>query len=360
MFKTALPLTSSSCTKVLTTRPIQIVFSAIISKYNETECPKDKEAVFDNLGHIIEPIHNPAYVPQPKAAHKPEEHEVFGSWMLVKKPIRRRVPRPEKPIPATDPPVQDAGTVAQPRKVTEILAEKNLVTTTNLATSSGNCGDGSRFAILKDQLGEEEAPNQDLNTSNMEEDIFFPTVDLGKSTLPSIDIENQPLSFIMGSKSTKTSKKKSTKSLTKEISGKSKSSLHSPSLALSEINLNTPTEKAHKQNPKTNYAPLPGKENSHLLSQAITTNLPSQASDSAFQKPSYQESSQDVSKVPVTPQCYSVEHPPGENSLHKPCDGETLPLCDRPPDPYIGSEDRFLAGTYLDAQGISDDTSSPQ
>lgn len=326
--------------------------------HTASECSKEQDHVMDEMGHVIEPIHNPAFVPQGATLTKPEEQEAFGSWMLVKKPGRKRIPRPERPNVVVDPPAQGVAPIIPNPRATVSSAGKNESIPPKSQPSREINGRGSRFSVLETENEEVVATIKDPNPINIVEDISFATVDLGEDSLPQTKDNSIPVSFNLGSKSPKQSKKKSNKVISKSKSDTPVTTPNYPSFALTEIDLNIPSEPA--QTHKPNFVPSSGKENLQVPPQVTPSPSSPKTVTSTPLHSLSQESFQDVTRIPDSLQCYTVGYPARENPLHQPCDGETLPLCDRPPDPCSRDKDRILAGAYLDAQGVSNDSAHSQ
>lgn len=114
--------------------------------HGEEACPNlhlpNRREEMDNDQQIATPIEADQF------KDKPEEKELFGSWMLVKKPPRRRSPRTEK-IQIQEAPTTSGGAV---------IFGKNFPggnkSTTPDAAKNGNGASGSRFSIFNDKLGD--------------------------------------------------------------------------------------------------------------------------------------------------------------------------------------------------------------
>lgn len=97
---------------------------------------------------------------------RPEEKEDFGTWMLAKKPVRKRAPRTEKAASMngkSNPSNGKGISVDSTNIVTR--AEKSVEKFPN-ATEGVIRGAGSRFSILENQLFKEIEANKDSNDTS--------------------------------------------------------------------------------------------------------------------------------------------------------------------------------------------------
>lgn len=160
---------------------------------------------------------------------RPEEKEDFGSWMLVKKPIRKRYARPEKTAPVT------GKTGNRGARMTSAAAAINGITTNNSVEFIPNVtvgvipGSRSRFSILEDQVNKEVETNKETNYSGQDNDqVFeevqnsFNTVNLGDSS----QNRANTVSFNLGNTSNTQPKSKQNKIFTKAVLEKKENVSH--------------------------------------------------------------------------------------------------------------------------------------
>lgn len=184
----------------------------------------------------------------PKPTHKPEEQEEFGSWMLVKKPVRTKTTRIANPsIPATGQvqvggPQTDQPIPRSPKKV-ETAIEPQIMK------------HGSRFSVLENQPINEITkegnpqliiPNLTSNLDTMVDGLedLTPNVDLSDPITP---IPN-PQQFVLGKPTLKGNKISAKKILSKTIQEKKKKQISVTKKALTSIQ--------HANNAKAIISPL--------------------------------------------------------------------------------------------------------
>ncbi|XP_021733700.1 uncharacterized protein LOC110700465 [Chenopodium quinoa] len=128
-------------------------------------------------------IHNK---PAPDHQKKPEEKENFGSWMLVKKPVRKRNPKQDKTAGIGN---TNTGGALGKDKRGESGAQPRM------SNNSGNIGEnqgiGSRFSILDNQEEDilEADMGEDKEGEQNNEGNIFGTTNLGDNSqkfLPNI------------------------------------------------------------------------------------------------------------------------------------------------------------------------------
>lgn len=144
---------------------------------------------------------DPCHVHEVSPPHHPIEQSDYGSWMLVKKPVRRRAPRQEKQV-------VEAGKVGSNLN----RGEKQIP---NPKPRNETNMEGSRFNILQNAvneegLGEESVLRHDQRANslldsregNMERiSSEFSIVDLGKSSQSTQLLSKAGNSFILGNSS---------------------------------------------------------------------------------------------------------------------------------------------------------------
>lgn len=144
--------------------------------------------------------------------------------MQVKKPIRRRNPRPEKGANATS---KDGAGLNKSTNISGQNSEKGTKITVD-ENSGDKRGSGSRYAILENQENISMPQNmvnsddcviigdKDLESAN------FNTVDLGVNTQPIPDIVEQNLSFKVGNVSSPHQESNNSKTVSKTYQEKRK------------------------------------------------------------------------------------------------------------------------------------------
>lgn len=175
--------------------------------HNEEACPTMQAPRIDTgtMEDINMQLQNTSINPSIQQKDRPEELEDFGSWMLVKKPVRKRNPRQEKAN-------QAAGNTSTGGAR---MADRNGQRGENLGrnpvngNTSGIQGVGSRYAVLENQVNVNEAshkvtdmPTRKENQSAVNDEDSPPsTVDLGAQSQSVLGISNISLPFNLGSKS---------------------------------------------------------------------------------------------------------------------------------------------------------------
>lgn len=131
--------------------------------HQESECPALLQADIETSQPMVDQLQGISTHSKPNPS-RPENGEDFGSWMLVKKPVRKRTPRTEKTttvVGKTTPSGHTVGEKVNPGKSGPTLA--SVTAATNLGE---NHGTGSRFSILK---------MQDMDTDKASEDMVEDT-----------------------------------------------------------------------------------------------------------------------------------------------------------------------------------------
>lgn len=225
--------------------------------HSEEECPRLPEAspdlmVINNQLQNTSINDNPNSNPHP--AKRPEELEDFGSWMLVKKPVRRRVPRVEKSNQATGHGVAGPGMVFGSHDRSDATGTKKTVPISNMNNRDIR-GIGSRYSVLSSPeisvLVDQERgfqvannirePNSLIkeNINSIEESNIFPIVDLGNTS--QIDHNNSitPTFFNVGKQPIKPQNPTANKAPTKIYQVKKKIISNGLRVALTKLNPNT-------------------------------------------------------------------------------------------------------------------------
>ncbi|XP_021838157.2 uncharacterized protein [Spinacia oleracea] len=305
-----------------------ICFKCGTMGHNEEECStfKQPEAPQDNLVTITNQLMHSSV--QDDSIHKaPEEEEDFGSWMLVKKPVRKRVTKQDRGGQNTGKGNSNGATgtgKSGPHK--ERYGEPN-----QHAINGVNHGIGSRFSLLANQLnmegeilGEENTEsntNKDTDSVIGSPNIF--TVNLGDNSQNKGNQEDYGQSFSLGSKSRPTENPSTTKTASKVTN-------------------------THQ-----------GKENSPIIFEATRSQYINAHNCTEKPPQSVGEPSQDVIVV-QSPRGDQVENPTRENLICGSPNGETVFLHSEPPDPHSRDPDRLMVGTNLDAAGVGVHTPPPQ
>lgn len=271
----------------------------------------------------------------------PEEKEDFGSWMLVKKPVRKRLPRAEKSIG----PVGFSGggnpAVGGPRKI-PVPSSGPLPVAQNKGT---NLGEGSRFELLN-QVNEaiRDAENVGVSKENipeipLRETAPITTVNLGDISQPITSPVTQLESFNLGKQSHNL---RPNSSLSKTILKKKKVAKHN--LVLQEVNPTLGFRKDYGTKKNTHQ----GKENIVILATAsscpkqATTNIshPNPSVSTLVPETPLESSKQDaIPNSSSTTPCGKIESSGRENAVCGESHGESLLHCGDPPDPCLRSPD---------------------
>lgn len=319
--------------------------------HNEEVCPLLRTRALEEnaVKNINDQLQNTTINNSHTVTKKPEEEEDFGSWMLVKKPIRKRPPRQSKANHVAGKLNNGGAKVADQHGQT---GGNSIMETVNTVVAA-NQGIGSRFSILRDQdcqvnttiSGVNNGVNLENNVMTNEEETSFDTVDLGIQSQNNLGISNNSLPFNLGKKSWNNHNSTSSKTTSKVYQAKKKATLQDTPRVLSDVNLN-----ATLKPPASNILkPIEGKENSLLIFKAHTKATEIIPQNFEQQLPPTQN--HDVSLTTPPTQCDQSEDPPEKNSVCRTSNGETILLHNEPPDPHTGSSDRLVVGANINAPG---------
>ncbi|XP_021741187.1 uncharacterized protein LOC110707488 [Chenopodium quinoa] len=302
------------------------------------------------------PLHN----------HNPrlEETEDFGSWMMVKKPTRKKNPRVEKnPNNVTK---SNSGGVQILEKNQKSALEQNK---SNKGIAK-NKGLGSRFALLNNQLEEEGDVNKEINMENedMEEspqDNFgniFETINLSEKSQNILAKENITPRFKLNYSASTPSQAKNKKNISKTYQEKKKNLVHkSVNAPLKEINDNT--DIIINKGVSQSHA---GKENSiHALeanSISINQAIPKENTSSIVSEQEHSpfvEGGEAITHVSDS----LINQPIGSYRQDTMCgslDGGSIHGKFEPPDSCFGSGVRLNATTNHSPKGVGGNHENPQ
>lgn len=287
--------------------------------------------------------------------HKPEEHEEFGSWMLDKKPVRKR-PTKQGNTNSGANTTANGGSKVSGKEVVQ-ANQSGLKTGPHPHANQGeNNGKGSRFAILVEQGDKEGEYNQESSKITIEQDNQEfgntenspPTVDLG--------VNSQNISFTLGNIPKHHTKSKPSIIITQTYQQKRTPVKQGSLNALFELNNNISKEcVVTKILTRTT-----GKENSLIFGEAHTQDL--EAITQSNKKHEHVIASQpfDLTHVSPTPRHPEGEDPPGKNGVCQSTNGETLLGSSDPPDPCFGGENRLIPTTNLEPTGLGGYNDAPQ
>ena len=325
----------------------------------EEKCPPPK----DNDPMVVEQFDDQLPAVQPSNQNrilKPEQTTDYGSWMLVKRGVRKRPPRTEKQAaPTTNEGLQrgspgNAQIPPAPNPTSNIQEKGNLI-------------NGSRFEALSQASVEENLVSNavdlavvnsrdfiaDNNGNSLTDSVVsLGTIDLGENSQKPPRIIKDIQKFNLGSKDSQ--RKKSV-----AATPKSKPALRGNSLAkpLQPIS-NARTNK--EKRPLITVYPTPGKENSSNSTTATrgTTNEPKVAN--FINDPPSQVLPTTTSHVSPTIECNQPEYTFGKDPVCRTSNGDALSGHSKPPDTHLGSTHRDLDGTSSRAPGVDNDSAAPE
>lgn len=297
----------------------------------------------------------------------PEENETFGSWMLVKKPVRKRGPRVEKNN-------QEGGN--NPTRATT-AAGKNPAYMPNQgnkshATNQGEKrGTGSRFSVLENpinanigDIGKSQENNifaKDIilegeSSGAIKDSNIFPTVELGDNSL---EIPNPPRITPIFNLGIHTFGKQNPSAhipINRSTQDKHEFPSGSTKAVLTESNNNIVPRILTKAHRITNRNL--GKENysinqsqSQLAASVTEQNSPHKLN------PSQQIATHSTTHGPVP---NHTDSPPGEDLVLRTVNGRPLPSGCDPPDPHIGGTNGDMDRTEPGTTGIGSDNATTQ
>lgn len=307
--------------------------------HEEGKCPQsiieDQPAIEQLNNQLVN-----ANISRIKGLNKPQEHEDFGSWVLVKKPVRKRTPRPEKSANAGG---KGDGSVAKTTAKNGQTTAKNP-NPRGAVEASEKRGSGSRLSALNFHNNDPQEHNMPTNKESEAQEVEpmeseeFQTIDLGLNSQVNPKIADPNLSFSVGKIVASQSKSNPSKTAPRIYQEKRKGPTRGISTALTEIN---PNVMQKIPNASRTQEPI-GKENSLIVFKA-NSQAPNQA---AINEPPQALRSQsiDVTHVSPTPQHHSVIGPYGEDPTCGSTDGRPLHNNGEPPDSCArgesGLEDR--------------------
>lgn len=120
-----------------------ICFKCGATGHDEEHCPT-------NLQNEVEGLENNnaqlelTTIDRNKSKQKPEEHDTFGSWMLVKKPVKKITPRPDKTTHPGNKVAEGGDKTAGKSSSGKLQSNRN----SNHVNEAVTVGGGSRFSIL--------------------------------------------------------------------------------------------------------------------------------------------------------------------------------------------------------------------
>lgn len=322
--------------------------------HSEDQCALNKvmePMVVDQTNTILNNIH---LQDKPKI-HKPELKSAFGSWMQVKKPGRKRAPRPNKTQ------------VARPK---ETVGMNKDATKGNLPANpqnsnwkpERNLGDGSRFTALnvenieevsEDALGSKDIHLEDINSREVVPKISFEaqpssptlyeTVDLVAGSQNLAQLNNGPNMFMI--ENAEKIKKISSQNKNKQ---KIRSQIPKNPALQNLTNLNPPKD-------SQSFIPIlpkPGKENQVATPKTPLAAPQKQINDATPTSLNNASTPIDPTHISPTYKCDHIENTSGEDTVRGSAHGDALLGHSRPPDPYSGGQDRDMVGADTGTPGI--------
>ncbi|XP_021839952.1 uncharacterized protein [Spinacia oleracea] len=182
-----------------------VCYKCGVAGHNDEKCPSNSPSINEEINNINDHLAQTSINTNEQAKSKPEEQENFWSWMLVKKPIRKRNPRVDKAGQVAGRPPSGGEKTAG--KTTTLKEHANF--SNHHAKSENILESGSRFSALENQ-DIVDIPPRDQNQTNttnhaeigdmiMEgDDSTIPTVDLGKDSQTSPSQNQKIPSFNLG------------------------------------------------------------------------------------------------------------------------------------------------------------------